>query len=70
MTLIAKATKEGLDQNLLLCLHTVKFCSKILNASCMPKKALTNSADPNQTASSEAVRSGSALFDILVPESC
>ena len=29
------------------------------------KKALTESADPDQTASSEAVRSGSALFAIL-----
>ena len=30
-------------------------CSKILNTRCLPKKALTNSADPNQTASEEAV---------------
>ena len=29
--------------------------SKILNTSCLTKKAKTNWADPNQTASSEAV---------------
>ena len=31
---------------------------------CVCKNALTNSADPDQTASSEAVRPGSSLFAI------
>ena len=34
-------------------------CSKISNTSCLQKTALTNSADPDQTAS------GSSLFAIL-----
>ena len=38
------------------CLQYIFYvkCSKNSNASCLPKKALTNSADPDQTAS-EAV---------------
>ena len=40
-------------------------CSKILNAGCLPTKAKTDSADPDQTASEEAVWSGSSLFAIL-----
>ena len=33
---------------------------------CLPKKASTNSADPDQTASEEAVRSGSSVFAVLI----
>ena len=40
-------------------------CSKISNTGCLQKRAYTNSADPDQTASEEAVWSGSALFAIL-----
>ena len=44
--------------------HFSKF-SKISNTRCLPKKSLTNSADPDKTASAEAIWSGSSLFAIL-----
>ena len=38
---------------------------KFLTLVCLPNRAWTNSVDPDQTASEEAVRSGSSLFIIL-----
>ena len=40
-------------------------CSIISNTSCLPKSSDKNRTDPDQTASEEAVWSGSSLFAIL-----